>query len=149
MSLSYCKLSGELPGFFDGRFSRLRSLLLGSNRFTGAIPQSWSQLEALEELLLFENQLTGGLPDALFSGCRRLTKVFVGSNQFEGKLPDSVGELEALRELVLSNTGLSGALPMQLRHSRGLKAVDVSGTHITVDNMLMRHLRGRQVDLMF
>ena len=62
--LHYNELSGRLPKTL-GQWTKLTSLQMNHNHFTGWIPIGWQRLEDLEILRLQDNKLGGTLPTQL------------------------------------------------------------------------------------
>ena len=103
-------LSGELPAaLFSSPSSRLRSLRLGSNAFTGPLPDSWAASSALRVLELSGNALSGELPSN-WSGAEYLSVLSLADNELEGSLPATLAASRALVVLDVSGNRLSGGL---------------------------------------
>jgi len=102
-------LSGELPAALFSSPSRLRSLRLGSNAFTGPLPDSWAASSALRVLELSGNALSGELPSN-WSGAEYLSVLSLADNELEGSLPATLAASRALVVLDVSGNRLSGGL---------------------------------------
>ena len=103
-------LSGELPAaLFSSPSSRLRSLRLGSNAFTGPLPDIWAASSALRVLELSGNALSGELPSN-WSGAEYLSVLSLADNELEGSLPATLAASRALVVLDVSGNRLSGRL---------------------------------------
>ncbi|CAN4120148.1 unnamed protein product [Withania somnifera] len=69
-----------------GKCKHLTHLVLGGNRFSGSIPQSFSRLNNLKRLDISNNRLSGVLPDlSMISG---LTEFEAQNNYLSGEIPE-------------------------------------------------------------
>lgn len=90
----------------------LRYLHLGSNYFSGAIPDEYGDMAELEYLHLGTNCLSGRVPASL-GRLKRLREMYIGyDNQFDGPIPPEFGELEALVLLDMRSCSLTGPIPL-------------------------------------
>ncbi|KAL3154975.1 hypothetical protein ABBQ38_011503 [Trebouxia sp. C0009 RCD-2024] len=85
---------------------------LVDTNLTGSLPESWSSLSHLEELLLSYNGLTGTLPES-YSNLSHLTSLDLSYNVVTGSLPTAWSQMSQLGSLDLSNNAISGSLPSQ------------------------------------
>ncbi|CAN4119141.1 unnamed protein product [Withania somnifera] len=69
-----------------GKCKHLTHLLLGGNRFSGSIPQSFSRLNNLKRLDISNNRLSGVLPD--LSRISGLTEFEAQNNYLSGEIPE-------------------------------------------------------------
>lgn len=83
---------------------------LGSNLFTGQIPESIGRLTKLEELYLDQNNLQFSIPDA-FDGFTKLHTVTLSENDLTSTLPASLVQVKSLKYLEAYSNNLEGALP--------------------------------------
>ena len=108
-------LQGEVPLLLADLVS-LRSLSLGANRLTGAIPTTiWANMSQLRYLSLAKNLLVGEIPASL-GELGTLTELRLHGNSLEGVVPTQLGELMMLQvwqtppltwwTIVLSRTSL-------------------------------------------
>uniref|UniRef100_A0ACD5W4F3 Uncharacterized protein n=1 Tax=Avena sativa TaxID=4498 RepID=A0ACD5W4F3_AVESA len=105
-------LAGPLPRALP--YETLVRLDLGGNFFSGAIPRSFGQLQAVEFLSLAGNSLAGAIPPEL-GRLTTLKQLFLGYfNQFDGGIPPELGNLLNLVHLDLASCGLTGAIPPAL-----------------------------------
>ncbi|KAJ3116417.1 hypothetical protein HDU96_009674 [Phlyctochytrium bullatum] len=122
-------MTGPLPPELS-RLSRLRTINLNFNRFSGPIPQEWASLP-LTRLYLYGNyNLRGTYPTFLpnlvevdlswnnFTGTLpvdlnvNMTSIALFGNKFEGPVPSSWSNLKQLTLLdIANNGGLNGTLP--------------------------------------
>jgi len=110
LHLSGNALSGELPPtLFGSSSSKLRSLRLGSNSFTGPLPDQWAASETLRVLDLSANALSGELP-LNWTRAEYLSVLSLADNELEGVLPPTLASSRALVVLDVSGNRLSGGL---------------------------------------
>ncbi|VAI63275.1 unnamed protein product [Triticum turgidum subsp. durum] len=146
------KLHGSLPA--NLRHMSAGYIHLGSNKFTGQVPQfpiniarlnlssnflsgslpSGLNAPLLEELLLANNQLTGTIPSSI---CRltRMKRLDLSGNHLEGDIGQCWKEFDAnstnqfgydMLSLALNNNDLIGEFPKFLQRSSGLMFLDLS-----------------------
>ena len=102
-------LSGRIPSEL-AMLTKLRDLVLPSNRLTGAIPPELGSLSELENLILFDNQLGGEIPNTL--GELTNLEVFdVTNNQLTGEIPTNIGRLDKLKTFAVGYNLLEGSIP--------------------------------------
>ncbi|CAN6201344.1 unnamed protein product [Urochloa humidicola] len=135
LNLSTNGFSGEVPPAV-ARLTKLKSLLLDTNRFTGAypadgigelaglevlalaynafapapVPAAFARLTNLTYLWLDRMNLTGGIPEA-FAGLTELTTIAMALNQLTGPVPAWVLQHAKLQYIYLYGNALSGELP--------------------------------------
>ncbi|MCD9637738.1 hypothetical protein HAX54_021176 [Datura stramonium] len=69
-----------------GKCKQLTHLVLGGNRLSGSIPQSFSRLNNLKRLDISNNELSGALPD--LSRISGLVEFEAQKNQLSGEIPE-------------------------------------------------------------
>ncbi|CBI23412.3 unnamed protein product, partial [Vitis vinifera] len=118
VDLSHNQIIGNIPSLhsFD--------IYLGSNNFTGPLPQISSD-NILWSLDLSGNILSGELPDC-WASWTLLMVLRSQNNILTGHLPSSMGSLLQLRSLHLHNNSLSGTLPPSMQGCKSLSFVDLS-----------------------
>ncbi|KAD4585357.1 hypothetical protein E3N88_22958 [Mikania micrantha] len=102
----------------------LRFLDLSKNNFSGPIPFSLSFQNAWH-IHLGSNKFTGSIPNSF----RNLTKVLtldIGNNYLSGRIPNFIGELSNLRILLLEKNNFSGSIPSKLCHLTNANMIDLS-----------------------
>lgn len=108
-------LSGPVSSWFGITTSSFRVIEINmfSNNINGPFPPEFSNLTALQELLLANNQISGTLPSGIgsFTNLNRLNLI---SNQLTGSIPPELGNLNNLTVLALSTNQLTGAIPATL-----------------------------------
>ncbi|CAL1358676.1 unnamed protein product [Linum trigynum] len=120
VDLSNNSLSGEIPLKGHGcELTRLRFLLLWSNKLVGTIPPSLSKSTDLEWLDVESNNLTGELPSEIVSKMPKLQFLYLSYNKFvtqDGNTNlspflSALVRAENLQELELAGNGLGGEIP--------------------------------------
>ncbi|OAY74111.1 LRR receptor-like serine/threonine-protein kinase FLS2, partial [Ananas comosus] len=101
---------------FHGPSSVTFGLWLANNNLTGAIPDCWSNLGALEILDLGNNNLYGRIPES-FGYMNSLVSLHLNNNDLFGELPLSLKNCTLLTLLDLSNNQLSGNIPTWIPNS--------------------------------
>ena len=103
-------LIGPVPDL--KRLSRLRSVYLSYNHFSGEIPgDCFSGMRFLKTVLLSNNELEGEIPSSL-AELPRLVVLRADGNKFSGKIPD-FGQ-QSLKRINVSNNELEGPIPQSL-----------------------------------
>ncbi len=88
-------------------------LILPDLELTGTIPEAIADLEALEMLHLFNNNLQGSIPTRL-GDLMQLRQLYLYENQLSGAIPSALGNLSTLEELLLYRNNLDGTVPTQI-----------------------------------
>ncbi|CAN6337041.1 unnamed protein product [Urochloa humidicola] len=131
VDLSYNQLAGELPADIGRLGGNLTYLALNHNNFTGAIPESVSELKNLTYLALGENQLTGTIPPGI-GELVGLETLKLENNPFgAGTLPESFGNLTKLKTLWLGNCSLGGGFPSYVTQMTEMEWLDLSTNQFT------------------
>jgi len=86
------QLSGPIQSFDDGAPKNTRFLLLQNNKIGGRLPDSFANLQQLEECHLDQNNLTGNIPSS-FGRMTNLKHIRFQQNGFRGRMPDEVCQL--------------------------------------------------------
>ncbi|OVA07892.1 Protein kinase domain [Macleaya cordata] len=90
--------------------TRIRTLNLSMNYFTGNFPSGFGNCSSLQQLVLNSNYLSGILPDDLFS-LQKLDRLLIQENFISGLLSDRISNLSNLVQLDVSLNRFSGILP--------------------------------------
>ncbi|GFY94369.1 leucine-rich repeat protein kinase family protein [Actinidia rufa] len=115
ISLNNNSFSGPIPHSI-GNLSKLFRLDLNDNKLSGILPVSSGNLSGLDMLVntrhfvLDNNQLTGSIPQTL-GYVKTLLVVRLDSNLLSGTVPQNLNNLTNLSQLYLSNNNLTGPLP--------------------------------------
>ncbi|XP_043721131.1 receptor-like protein EIX1 [Telopea speciosissima] len=151
VDLSFNQINGSFP-----LWSNVSDLNLGTNLFTGQIPQnigkvlgsgvyaldfsgnflngripsSICQLPRLTFLGLSNNSLGGELPNC-WKDMNELAVLDLGNNNLSGKIPQSIGYLSSLRFLLLSSNNFRGKFPSSLQKCTSLLGLDLSRNGFT------------------
>ncbi|KAE8717463.1 Detected protein of confused Function [Hibiscus syriacus] len=127
-------LSEPLPSWL-GKWNKVESLLLSSNRFSGNIPPEIGSCSMLKHLSLSNNNLSGSIPRYLSE--LPLMVIDIGSNDFTGTIPVSLWSSNNLMELSAGNNMLEGTLPVEI------------GNAVTLQTLVLSHnrLKGRLTTL--
>ncbi|KAF8412585.1 hypothetical protein HHK36_000554 [Tetracentron sinense] len=108
VDISRNQITGGIPEFSES--SRLKYLNLASNKITGQIPSSISNLIELERLDISRNQITGTIPTSL-GQLLRLQWLDLSINALTGKIPDSLLALGSIRHVNFRANRLCGQIP--------------------------------------
>jgi hypothetical protein len=108
------QLSGTIPTDYGVKFSNLRQLSLGWNKFHGGIPRQVEHMVNLRALGLEHNLLEGVVPD--LEDMSKLKQLYLEGNKLTGPFPSSVTKLTDLVDLNLSENHLTGFIPSELEH---------------------------------
>lgn len=103
LELSNNGMTGSLPGNLSA-MSRLQILRITNNSFTGSLPEDYPS--ALVEMAVGSNNFSGPIPDR-WSDLVSLQYLDASVNQFSGPVPSTLASLPILSYLDLSSNGLS------------------------------------------
>ncbi|KAI3698475.1 hypothetical protein L2E82_42048 [Cichorium intybus] len=135
----------------------LTSLDLGTNSFSGTIPDNLASCQKLKALNLAKNKLIGQVPESFknlqslsylslsncsFSNlssslkvlqhCPNLTVLVLTMNFYTEELPpDDDLKFKALKALVIANCNLTGSIPPWINGLTQLQLLDLSWNHLT------------------
>ncbi|KAI3794878.1 hypothetical protein L1987_37518 [Smallanthus sonchifolius] len=131
LDLSSNRFSGN-PDFDSGIWSltRIRTLDLSHNSFSGSIPNGVLALHDLKELSLQGNHFSGSLPFDL-GFCPHLKKLDFSNNLFTGTVPESFHTLSSLNYFNLANNMLTGEFPQWIGSLTSLEYLELSGNGLT------------------
>ncbi|XP_057466282.1 receptor-like protein kinase 7 [Actinidia eriantha] len=116
--------SGEIPVEF-GEFDSLKELSLYTNKLTGSLPPKIGSLSDFEFIDVSENFLTGPVPPDM---CRngKMTGFFILQNKFTGGLPENYANCSSLTRLRVNNNSLSGEVPTGIWSLPDLSIIDLT-----------------------
>lgn len=125
LDLSINRFSGQISDEgISGCGALLRGLYLDDNSFSGGLPGSLFNLEALESLSLSSNNFSGSLPVRL-RNLSKLSVLVLSENRFSGPLPDVFDSLTLLRRFVAHSNLFSGGLPTSLSRCSSLEELNL------------------------
>lgn len=126
LDISMNSLSGPLPSLGA---SRLRVLILFSNRIVGHLPVSICEARSLAILDLANNLLMGELPSC--SAMEGVRYLLLSNNSFSGTFPPFVQSCTSLGFLDLAWNSLTGTLPMWIGNLMQLQFLRLSHNMFT------------------
>ncbi|KAL5208469.1 hypothetical protein ABZP36_032904 [Zizania latifolia] len=131
LNLSGNQLSGS-PDFAGALWplSRLRTLDLSRNQFSGPVTNGIANLHNLKAINLSVNRFFGAVPNDI-GLCPHLSTVDISSNAFDGQLPDSIRRLGSLVYLAASGNRFSGDSPVWLDDLAALQHLNFSDNALT------------------
>lgn len=121
--------TGKIPdtGFASLHHPNLVWLDLSFNKLSGSIPPAIASMEDLEILELSNNNLTGSIP-ATFGNLTKLEDLFLDANSLTGTLPLSLfTSTSKLKKLWLHENLFSGTLPQQVSNLQDLLDIYIDG----------------------
>ncbi|KAK9069799.1 hypothetical protein SSX86_010195 [Deinandra increscens subsp. villosa] len=110
--ISHNFFSGPIPSCLN--FQNVTHLHLGSNRFSGSIPDSFRNLTNVMTLDIGNNYLSGMIPEYL-GELLKLRILILRENNFSGPVPKTLCEPPVMSLLDLSSNSLSGSVPSCLQ----------------------------------
>ncbi|KAJ0794624.1 putative non-specific serine/threonine protein kinase [Helianthus annuus] len=116
LDISQNSFSGPIPSCLISQ--SLEHLHLGSNKFTGSIPNSFGTLKNVLTLDIGNNYLSHMIPKFL-GELSSLRILLLGKNNFSGSIPQQLCRLTNASMIDLSNNFLSGSIPSCLQNIRG------------------------------
>ncbi|GAB4838453.1 hypothetical protein Ancab_027987 [Ancistrocladus abbreviatus] len=122
-------LFGNIPSSITN-LSRLTSLHLGYNQFTGGVPPELGKMTNLRVLNFISNRLSGPIPPFL-GNITNLSSLILGNNQLVGSLPKELGNLRLLTELRINLNNLTGPVPASFGNLVGLKVLSLYGNQLS------------------
>ncbi|RCV21981.1 hypothetical protein SEVIR_4G151300v4 [Setaria viridis] len=119
LNLSTNSFAGEVPPAVT-RLTELKSLLLDTNRFTGAYPAvGISELAGLEVLTLAYNAFAPAPVPAEFAKLTNLTYLWMDKMNLTGEIPEAFSNLTELTVFSLASNALTGSIPAWvLQHAK-------------------------------
>ncbi|KAI8619122.1 hypothetical protein BC830DRAFT_1105739 [Chytriomyces sp. MP71] len=129
LDLGNNKLRGQIPEEMGHGLRSLVKLYLHNNHFMGAIPDSFGDLMALEDVWLNGNSFSSSIPQRFFSLPHVTALRLDGNTRLAGGVPADVGRMQCLRYLNLSGcSALRGDLPVEIGACICLREVNVNGS---------------------
>ncbi|KAD6455180.1 hypothetical protein E3N88_09886 [Mikania micrantha] len=118
LDISQNSFSGPIPTFLNMIYTK--HLHLGSNRFTGLVPDAFQNLSSVLTLDISQNYLSGRIPEFL-GELSSLRILLLGKNNFIGSIPEKLCQLNNVSLIDLSSNFLTGLIPRCLNNITGLK----------------------------
>nr|XP_043612649.1 receptor-like kinase TMK4 [Erigeron canadensis] len=113
-----------LPNNLPAQCSNLRSFNASDASLTGSIPESFTSLPHLQDLILSFNNLNGSLPSHL-NNLSQLITLDLESTSLSGPLP-TLANLTLLQQVSLSSSGFDSIPPDFFRGLSNLRYLDLS-----------------------
>lgn len=121
-------LSGPLPNSLT-ELAALQTLNLTNNSVTGTLPTGVGNLARLRVLNLWNNSLTGPIPPQL-GGLASLEHLYLTLNNLSGGIPAELGNLTNLTDLGLFGNSLTGTIPPGLGQLTKLRVLDLQSNDL-------------------
>ncbi|KAD6454704.1 hypothetical protein E3N88_09410 [Mikania micrantha] len=118
LDISQNSFSGPIPSCINLKYTK--HLHLGSNRFTGLVPDAFQNLTNVLTLDLSRNYLSGGIPEFL-GELSNLRILLLGKNKFIGSIPEKFCQLNKVSLIDVSSNFLTGLIPRCLNNITGPK----------------------------
>ncbi|CAL5329491.1 unnamed protein product [Camellia sinensis] len=118
------KFSGEIP-IELGEFKSLTNLSLYTNKLTGSIPPNIGSYGNFTYIDVSENFLTGSIPPNM---CKngKMSELLMLQNKFTGGLPENYANCLSLNRLRVNNNSLSGKIPAGIWSLPNLSIIDLT-----------------------
>ncbi|GAA0157889.1 transmembrane signal receptor [Lithospermum erythrorhizon] len=130
LSLSGNSFSGEIPPTM-GNLKELLQLNLAKNSLTGSFPSTLANLKSLQALDVGYNSLSGLIPDFLGVGLLNLTYLDLSNNRLSGQMPDSLCNLVKLSALSLDHNQLVGRIPYLIGNMKSLSTLSLGSNRLS------------------
>ncbi|XP_068653789.1 probable LRR receptor-like serine/threonine-protein kinase At1g74360 [Aristolochia californica] len=119
LNLSTNNFTGEIANSFYSCGS-LQYVDLSSNKFVGPI---WAGFARLREFSVSENNLTGEISREIFASACNLEMLDLSENLFAGQFPQEISNCKALDSLNLYGNGFVGLIPSEIGALKNLRAL--------------------------
>ncbi|KAD6454663.1 hypothetical protein E3N88_09369 [Mikania micrantha] len=127
LDISQNSFSGPIPSCTNLKYTK--HLHLGSNRFTGLVPDAFQNLANVLTLDISQNYLSGRIPEFL-GELSNLRILLLGKNNFIGSIPEKLCQLNNVSLIDISSNFLTGLLPRCLNNITGPKQFAFIQNHI-------------------
>ncbi|CAN1344678.1 Receptor-like protein EIX2 [Linum perenne] len=130
LDVSNNSLSGSLAKFLcykPDEEKTMQVMNLGSNKFSGEIPDCWTSWRYLEAL---KNKLVGQIPEEM-TKLAGLQSLNMSDNFLTGVIPRDIGSMGALESVDLSLNQLSGEIPPSISSMTFLSFINISSNRLT------------------
>ncbi|KAL8239821.1 hypothetical protein R6Q59_016388 [Mikania micrantha] len=145
LDISQNSFSGPIPSCIN--LKHTKHIHLGSNRFTGVVPDAFQNLTNVLTLDISQNNLSGRIPEFL-GELSNLRILLLGKNNFIGSIPEKLCQLNSVSLIDLSSNFLTGLIPRCLNNITGPKQlafmqnimVRYRANSFWIDNVLQYHI---------
>ncbi|XP_030448295.2 receptor-like protein kinase 5 [Syzygium oleosum] len=127
-SMAQTNLYGGIPETVSD-MEALEHLDLGMNLLTGEIHSSIFALRNLRELYVYMTNVVGSIPQAMSAA--NLSVIDLSDNNLAGTIPEDFGKLQDLSNLNLEFNRLSGRIPEGIGHLPALSDVRLSNNNLS------------------
>ncbi|KAE8670735.1 hypothetical protein F3Y22_tig00112114pilonHSYRG00225 [Hibiscus syriacus] len=127
LSIRLNNFGGELPECISNFSSTLEGLGMEINRIWGRIPNGIVNLNNLEALGVYQNQLSGLIPFEI----GKLKIVYAHGNFLFGTIPHSIGNFTELTKLTLDFNNLQGNIPSSFGNCQNLLGMSLSHNNLS------------------
>ncbi|KVH75742.1 Leucine-rich repeat-containing protein [Cynara cardunculus var. scolymus] len=121
--------NNSLEGPFPCGKTPFSFLDISQNSFSGPIP-SCLNFQEMKHLHLGSNKFTGSIPN-VFRSLPRVLTLDIGNNSLSGRIPKFLVNLSDLRILILRENNFSGSIPKQLCQLSDVSLIDLAGNSIS------------------
>ncbi|XP_028080610.1 receptor-like protein 6 [Camellia sinensis] len=129
LDLSETSFFGQLPNSISN-LKALNILYLFNCNFSGSIPASLGNLTQITNLGFADNSVGGQIPSSI-SNLVKLNGLYLDGNNFNGQIPDSLGNMSQLTDLFLSRNQLTGTVPSLLFALPSLVVINLSNNNLS------------------
>uniref|UniRef100_A0A0E0MIB1 non-specific serine/threonine protein kinase n=1 Tax=Oryza punctata TaxID=4537 RepID=A0A0E0MIB1_ORYPU len=130
LSLHTNSFNGRLPDYVGNLSRNLVVFDVDSNRLTGGIPSTISNLSSLSSLILLNNQLSQEIPESVMI-MDTLERIDIARNNFVGPIPAKIGFLRRIVQLYLYNNEFSGSIPEGIGNLTNLEYISLSQNNLS------------------
>ncbi|KNA13589.1 hypothetical protein SOVF_115320 [Spinacia oleracea] len=133
IELSNNYFKGTISNLHFGHLYNLQRLVISNNNLSGDINfiTKLVNCSKLESLDVGNNQFTGLVPKVLANLSTNLIEIWIEGNQVTGGIPVGLGNLNNLRILSMKSSGLTGTVPRDLGELQNLEILDLSFNRLT------------------
>uniref|UniRef100_A0A2N9I121 Leucine-rich repeat-containing N-terminal plant-type domain-containing protein n=1 Tax=Fagus sylvatica TaxID=28930 RepID=A0A2N9I121_FAGSY len=118
IDLSHNNLVGKFPNWLLENNTRLDSLILNNNYFTGPLTVPYDLRSNVTFIDISDNYLQGPIPTNFGLVFPYLAELYMSKNAFQGSIPSSFGNMEFLWTLDMSENNFFGSIPSCFNSSR-------------------------------
>ncbi|XP_028101962.1 receptor-like protein 33 [Camellia sinensis] len=129
LDLSETSFFGQLPNSISN-LKALNILYLFNCNFSGSIPASLGNLTQITNLGFADNSVGGQIPSSI-SNLVKLNGLYLDGNNFNGQIPNSLGNMSQLTDLFLSRNQLTGTIPSLLFALPSLVVINLSNNNLS------------------